>query len=97
MADTTKTKQAFEQELVGLCSRTLDIAREIDEVAAFFTANGFQTGGANAFTDAFLTASAYPWITAASINAAVNTLQAISNGLTAALRNTLRVIETGPV
>lgn len=97
MADFTKTKQAFEQEMVGLCARTLALAKEIDEVAAYFTANGFQIGGPNAMTDAELLASPYPWITAASMNAAVNTLAAISIGFGVAARNTLRVIETQPI
>lgn len=92
-ANLASVKTKFASNLIDLADRLMEISRECDELAAFYFANGFNTG-ATALVDGDL--SAYPWLTAAFVTSGITTIQALSTAMTSGNRDNLRKIEGQP-
>lgn len=86
---TQKVKENFATRATSLSARLQDIAIELDEFRAFYSANAFPTGGAEAITQAELD-GVQPHLTPTLLGQLDNALAAVSGALTMSHRNTLR-------
>jgi hypothetical protein len=98
-ANVAITKEAFITQLVALAAQLTGYAgSNNDEMIAYYFAN-FQ--GTNVFVDADFSATgackAQPWLTAGIVTAMITTMQALQTTLTAAQRNNIRAVESGPL
>lgn len=73
----------------------LDLARRAEELALYQTANGFQSGGAAAITDADCV-GANSHLTAALVNSVVTVAGQVGTAVTSAMRVTMRQASPKP-
>lgn len=89
MPNLASKKTDFISQVVVFSQRLLALSVNADELAAFQSDNGFQSGGGNAIVDADCVGD-NQHLTAAQVNAVLTVAAAFSGAMTAARRTTLR-------
>lgn len=89
MADYTQSKQTFADQMQAVAKSLLTLAEQVDDLNACYSVHGFNSGGANAYTDAdFSTANTH--LTAAIVGDVMFALGTVDGALTTGIRNSLR-------
>lgn len=93
--DLSAKKSDYSSAAISFAERLLDLTREGEELAAYQSANGFQSGGAAALVDNDMTGT-NAYITAADINSVVTIAGQLGTSVTTAMRNTMRKVSRKP-
>lgn len=95
MADLASKKSDYISNVVSFAERLLALTREGEELVLYQTANGLQTGGANAIVDADAVGT-NSHVTAATVNAVATIAGQLGSAVTTAMRNTMRQASRQP-
>lgn len=89
-------KSDYLSATVAFAERLLALTREGEELAAYGTANQFQSGGTNAIVDADAVGG-NSHLDAATVNAVVTIAGQLGGAVTVTMRNTLRRASLKPI
>lgn len=93
--DLSAKKSDYISAAISFAERLLDLTKDGEELAAYQTANGFQSGGSAVLVDNDIV-GANTHVTAADVNAVVTIAGQLGTAVTAAMRNTMRKASRQP-
>ena len=96
MANFAGSKQDFANQMIAAARALLNLADDLDNLNASFSVHGFNSGGANAFTDGDFAVN-NQHLTAAFVNDAMFAIGTIDGALTTGIRNSLREVIPGGI
>lgn len=89
MPDLAEKKTEYISAAITFAEQLLALTREAEELALYQSANGLQSGGANAIVDGDAIGS-NKHVTAATVNAVVVIAGQLGGAVSTAMRNTMR-------